>query len=118
MVTYVSLTQSKSTLVKGVAKRMLQVRRSDVFIDNSYHCLYSFFFHIKPISFQILKDNINFRLTGLASSVLREKMIKSILSDKFPSAHNCNMYVPEARGAEAEEGDAAEGECQDSCPSP
>ena len=43
-------------------------------------------------------------------------MIKSILSDKFPSAHNCNMYVPEARGAEAEEGDAAEGECQDSCP--
>ena len=42
MVTYVSLTQSKSTLVKGVAKRMLQVRRSDVFIDNSYHCLYSF----------------------------------------------------------------------------
>ena len=43
VVTYVSLTQSKSTLVKGVAKRMLQVRRSDVFIDNSYHCLYSFF---------------------------------------------------------------------------
>ena len=27
MVTYVSLTQSKSTLVKGVAKRMLQVVR-------------------------------------------------------------------------------------------
>ena len=27
MVTYVSLTQSKSTLVKGVAKRMLQVRK-------------------------------------------------------------------------------------------
>ena len=27
MVTYVSLTQSKSTLVKGVAKRILQVRK-------------------------------------------------------------------------------------------
>jgi len=77
MVTYVSLTQSKSTLVKGVAKRMLQ----------------------------IVKENINSRLTGLASSVLREKMIVSILSDKFPSPQHCNMYSPETRGEGEEAGD-------------
>ena len=69
MVTYISLTQSKSFLVKGVAKRMLQ----------------------------ILKDGINNRLTGLASSVLREKMVQLILSEQFPSIEHCNIYVPEKR---------------------
>jgi len=69
IVTYISLTQSKSLLVKGVAKRMLQV----------------------------LKDDINGRLTGLASSVLREKMVNLILSDKFPSVEHCNIYVPEKK---------------------
>ena len=51
MVTYISLTQSKSHLVAGVARRMLQ----------------------------ILKEDINHRLTGLASSVLRQKMVGMIL---------------------------------------
>jgi len=69
IVTYISLTQSKSHLVKGVAKRMLQ----------------------------ILKDDINGRLTGLASSVLREKMVALILSEKFPSIEHCNIYVPEKK---------------------
>jgi len=69
IVTYISLTQSKSHLVKGVAKRMLQ----------------------------ILKDDINGRLTGLASSVLREKMVSLILSEKFPSIEHCNIYVPEKK---------------------
>ena len=48
-----------------------------------------------------MKENINSRLTGLASSVLREKMIVIILSDKFPSPQHCNMYSPETRGEEA-----------------
>ena len=69
VVTYISLTQSKSFLVKGVAKRMLQ----------------------------ILKDGINNRLTGLASSVLREKMVQLILSEQFPSIEHCNIYVPEKK---------------------
>ena len=51
---------------------------------------------------QILKDDINYRLTGLASSVLREKMITKILSDRFPSVEHCNIYVPHRRD-EAEE---------------
>ena len=62
-------------------------------------------------SSQIVKDDINFRLTGLASSVLREKMIVSILSDKFPSPQHCNMYSAETR-AQAE-GDTADGESCD-----
>lgn len=73
VVAYIGLTQSKSQLIKGVAKRMLQ----------------------------IMKDDINGRMTGLASSVLREKMIKLILSDKFPSVENCNIhYVPEKKDAD------------------
>jgi len=75
IVTYISLTQSRSTLIKGVAKRMLQ----------------------------ILKDDINTRLTGLASSVLREKMISLILSDRFPSIEHCNIYVPETSRDENDE---------------
>ena len=62
-------------------------------------------------SSQIVKDDINFRLTGLASSVLREKMIVSILSDKFPSPQHCNMYSADTR-AQAE-GDTADGESCD-----
>merc|ERR1719158_1285912 len=46
---------------------------------------------------QILKDDINGRLTGLASSVLREKMVALILSEKFPSIEHCNIYVPEKK---------------------
>ena len=37
-------------------------------------------------------------MTGLASSVIRDKMIKIILSDKFPSVENCNIhYVPDKK---------------------
>ena len=55
-----------------------------------------------------MKENLNTRLTGLASSVLREKMIVSILSDKFPSPQHCNMYSPETRGEGEEAGDNGE----------
>ena len=71
------------------------------------------------LSFQILKEDINTRLTGLASSVLREKMICNILSDKFPSMQHCNVYVPDTRSDAA---DAANEEDDDgellvpSCP--
>ena len=58
-----------------------------------------------------MKENINSRLTGLASSVLREKMIVSILSDKFPSPQHCNMYSAETRGEG--EGDTQDGESGD-----
>jgi len=65
VVTYISLTQSKSRILKGVAKRMLK----------------------------ILKNDIKYRITGIASSSIREKMVTMILSDKFPSEENCNIYT-------------------------
>lgn len=77
IVTYISLTQSKSLLVKGVAKRMLQ----------------------------ILKDDINTKLTGVASSVIREKMVSLILSENFPSMEYCNMFVSD--GKDDQENDLA-----------
>jgi len=64
VVAYISLTQTKSQLVKGVAKRMLH----------------------------LLKDDINSKVTGIASSAIREKMVTIILSEKFPSMEYCNMY--------------------------
>jgi len=67
IVTYISLTQSKSQLVKGVAKKMLQ----------------------------ILKTDINSKVTGIASSSVREKMVTNILSDNYPSVQHCNMYLTE-----------------------
>lgn len=51
---------------------------------------------------QILKDDVNSRLTGLASSVLREKMISLILSDNFPSVEHCNIYQQEKKDEEIE----------------
>merc|ERR1719309_1835915 len=55
---------------------------------------------------QILKDDINSRMTGLASSVIRDKMIKIILSDKFPSVENCNIhYVPDKKDDDLDTGD-------------
>ena len=57
---------------------------------------------------QILKDDINSRLTGLASSVLREKMISLILSDQFPSVEHCNIYQQERKEEEGEEEEKAE----------
>ena len=71
MATFISLTQSKSRLVKGVARRMLE----------------------------LLKQDINGQLTGIASSVLREKMITLILSKQFPSVEHCNIFVPERRNS-------------------
>ena len=75
MVTYISLTQSKSRLVKGVARRMLE----------------------------LLKQDINGQLTGIASSVLREKMITLILSKQFPSVEHCNIFVPERKDSDGNE---------------
>ena len=67
IVTYITLTQSRSQLCRGVTRRMLA----------------------------ILKDDINSKLTGVASSVLREKMVGTILSDKFPSTENYIIYFPQ-----------------------
>jgi len=69
VVTYISLTQSKSKLVKNVGKKMLQ----------------------------LLKDDINGKLTGIASSSIREKMVSIILSEKFPSMEYCNMYQSDGK---------------------
>ena len=51
---------------------------------------------------QILKEDINNRLTGLASSVLREKMISLILSDQFPSMEHCNIYQQDRKDDDQE----------------
>jgi len=81
IVTYISLTQTKSQLVKGVARRMKQ----------------------------ILKEDINSKVTGIASSAVREKMVSFILSERFPSVEYCNMYQSDGKedtgvdGAEEEE---------------
>lgn len=67
---------------------------------------------------QILKDDINSRLTGLASSVLREKMISLILSDQFPSVEHCNIYQQERKeeGAEgAEDSELITPNCPNIC---
>ena len=79
MATYISLTQSKSRLVKGVARRILE----------------------------LLKQDINVQLTGIASSVIREKMITLILSKEFPSAEHCNIYVPERKDKHGNEDEEA-----------
>ncbi|CAB4067446.1 unnamed protein product [Lepeophtheirus salmonis] len=61
---YVALTQKDSVLLKGVSKRMLE----------------------------LLKEQINDVMTGLASSALREKMMDLILGSKeFPSPQYCNV---------------------------
>jgi hypothetical protein len=46
---------------------------------------------------QILKDDINTKLTGVASSVIREKMVTLILSERFPSMENCNMFLSDGK---------------------
>ena len=86
VVTYISLTQSKSRLVKGVSKRMLE----------------------------LLKQDINSHLRGVASSVLREKMISLILSKQFPSVEHCNIFIPPKK----ENGDSEEAiipSCPNTC---
>jgi len=88
MVSYISLTQSKSVLLKGVARRMLQ----------------------------ILKENINHKVTGIASSAVREKMVAMILSDRFPSAQYCNMYQAEAKEDGNGEGSEEEDPIVPVCP--
>ena len=45
--------------------------------------------------FKILKTDINSKVTGIASSSVREKMVTNILSDNYPSVQHCNMYLTE-----------------------
>jgi hypothetical protein len=44
-----------------------------------------------------LKDDINTKLTGVASSVIREKMVTLILSERFPSMEYCNMFLSDGK---------------------
>ena len=36
-------------------------------------------------------------MTGIASSVIREKMVSHILSEQFPSVEYCNMYQSDGK---------------------
>ena len=69
VVAYISLTQTESALLRGVAIRMMAV----------------------------LKDQLNSRMSGIASSSMRQKMLKIILSERFPSPKYCNIYIKRAR---------------------
>ena len=69
VVAYISLTQTESALLRGVAVRMMAT----------------------------LKDQLNSRMSGIASSLIRQKMLKIILSDRFPSPQHCNIYIKRGR---------------------
>ena len=69
VVAYISLTQTESALLRGVAVRMMAT----------------------------LKDQLNSRMSGIASSLIRQKMLKIILSDRFPSPQHCNVYIKRSR---------------------
>ena len=69
VVAYISLTQTESTLLRGVAVRMMAS----------------------------LKKQLNGQMSGIASSVIRQKMLRIILSDRFPSPQYCNMYIKRGR---------------------
>ena len=66
---YIGLTQTDSTLLRGVAVRMMAS----------------------------LKKQLNGQMSGIASSVIRQKMLRIILSDRFPSPQYCNMYIKRGR---------------------
>ena len=51
----------------------------------------------KFFSFKILKEDINSKVTGIASSAVREKMVSFILSERFPSVEYCNMYQSDGK---------------------
>ena len=63
VVGYIGITQSDSQLLKGIGYRMIAT----------------------------LKHQLNSKMSGLASSVIRQKMLRLILSDAFPSPNYCNM---------------------------
>ena len=65
VVAYIGLTQTDSKVLRGVTARMLAS----------------------------LKAQINSTMSGIASSVIRQKMLKIILSDRFPSPQYCNMFI-------------------------
>ena len=69
VVAYISLTQTESTLLRGVAVRMMAS----------------------------LKKQLNGQMSGIASSVIRQKMLRIILSDRFPSPQYCNMFIKRGR---------------------
>ena len=69
VVAYIGLTQTESALLRGVAVRMMAT----------------------------LKDQLNGRMSGIASSLIRQKMLKIILSDRFPSPQHCNVYIKRGR---------------------
>ena len=69
VVAYISLTQTESTLLRGVAVRMMAS----------------------------LKNQLNGQMSGIASSVIRQKLLRLILSDRFPSPQYCNIYIKRGR---------------------
>ena len=69
VVAYISLTQTESSLLRGVAVRMMAT----------------------------LKDQLNGRMSGIASSTIRQKMLRIILSERFPSPNYCNIYIKRTR---------------------
>ena len=64
-VAYVNLSQTPGLLLSGLAARMLDT----------------------------LKNQLDGAMSGVASSVLREKMMERILSEEFPSPRNCQRVA-------------------------
>ena len=70
VVGYIGLTQTESALLRGVGARMMQD----------------------------LKRQLNTRMSGIASSAIRQKMLMKILSSgDFPSPRYCNMYTKRSK---------------------
>jgi hypothetical protein len=62
---FVTLTQSESSLLRTAAPKMIST----------------------------LKNELNCKMGGLAATTIRQKMLKIVLSDRFPSAKYCNVYL-------------------------
>jgi hypothetical protein len=54
-----------------------------------------------------LKNDIKYKVTGIASSSIREKMVSMILSENFPSEEYCNMYT-DTKDENADTGESEE----------
>ena len=68
-VSYVTLSQSPGLLFRGLAERHLR----------------------------LLKEQLDENMSGIASSVLREKMMRRILSEEFPTAKHCQRVAASRR---------------------
>lgn len=88
---YVHLTaHSSSSILSGVSSRLLQ----------------------------ILKDQLNHFLGGVASTHIRQKMLAKVMSDRFPSAEQSNVFtvrVPTTSEAAFDESDHLYSNCANTC---